>query len=108
LNTTEEKTREQTFTYWLWPTWSRSRTLSWKTDCSGSYENTAVRLELQRLWNLLDRHRRRIDRTAVAERALAVRKKIRLRGHDSLREACDVLAARYGVTIEQLLIGEIQ
>jgi hypothetical protein len=65
-------------------------------------------LELQRLWNLLDRHRRRIDRTAVAERALAVRKKIRLRGHDSLREACDVLAARYGVTIEQLLIGEIQ
>ncbi len=63
-------------------------------------------LELRRLRNLLDRHRSRIDRTAVAERALAVRGKIRL--YDSLREACDVLASRYGVTMEQLLMDEIE
>jgi hypothetical protein len=63
-------------------------------------------LELRRLWNLLDRHRSRIHRTAVAERALAVRGKIRL--YDSLKEACDVLASGYGVTREQLLISEIQ
>jgi hypothetical protein len=65
-------------------------------------------LELQRMWKLLDRHRSRVHRSAVAERALAVRRKIRLVGHEDLRVACEVLASGSGVSLEQLLIGEIQ